>query len=350
MDRFPQIMSLPGPIFVTGHTGFKGSWLTSILDIFEIPWFGYSLEPDRDSLYCRKKKKHSEVGTFADIRDYEKLLQQINKVKPSVIIHLAAQPLVLRSYLEPRYTFDVNVMGSVNVLEAARKIESVKYVVVATTDKVYQNLEQGDPFNEQDSLGGHDPYSTSKTGTEMAVEAWRNLQDSENHVGISSARAGNVIGGGDFSQNRLLPDLIRGFFENKTVEIRNPLSVRPWQHVIDPLLGYLAIIENGLQKSPPRAVNFGPKEKGLSVLEVVESAQNAWGSPTAIKLLESNQEFHEAENLELNSDWARANLNWENLYSQREAVESTVTWWKKHLTQHISADDLVNEEIIYRLN
>jgi CDP-glucose 4,6-dehydratase len=350
MDRFPQIMSLPGPIFVTGHTGFKGSWLTSILDILEIPWFGYSLAPEKDSLYSRIQKNYSKVETFADVRDYDKLLQQINKVKPSAIIHLAAQPLVLRSYLEPRYTFEVNVMGSVNVLEAARKIESVKYVVVATTDKVYQNLEQGDPFNEQDCLGGHDPYSSSKTGTEMAVEAWRNLQDSGNNVSISSARAGNVIGGGDFSENRLLPDLIRGFFDKRTVEIRNPISVRPWQHVIDPLLGYLAIIENGLQKNPPRAVNFGPDEKGLSVLEVVETAQNAWGAPTAIEVRSINQEFHEAENLELNSGWARANLDWKNLYSQREAVESTVTWWKRHLTQDISADELVNEEIIDRLN
>lgn len=343
-------MSLPGPIFVTGHTGFKGSWLTSILDSLEIPWFGYSLAPNKDSLYCRKQKNSSEVEIFADVRDYEKLLQQVNKVKPSVIIHLAAQPLVLRSYLEPRYTFDVNVMGSVNVLEAARSVDCVKYVLVSTTDKVYQNLEQGVPFKEQDCLGGHDPYSSSKTGTEMAVEAWRNLQDSGDIVGITSVRAGNVIGGGDFSENRLLPDLIRGFIQNKPIEIRNPLSVRPWQHVIDPLLGYLATVEHGLQKSPPRAVNFGPDEKGLSVLEVVESAQNAWGAPTAIKVSSVTQEFHEAENLELNSDWARANLNWKNLYSQGQAVESTVTWWKRHLTQGISADELVNEEIFNRLN
>jgi CDP-glucose 4,6-dehydratase len=350
MDRFPQIMSLPGPIFVTGHTGFKGSWLTSILHTLAIPWFGYSLEPDRDSLYCRKEKKTSEVETFADIRDYERLLKEINNVKPSVIIHLAAQSLVLRSYREPRYTFDVNVMGSVNVLEAARSVDCVKYVLVATTDKVYQNLEQGVPFKEQDCLGGHDPYSASKTGTEMAVEAWRNLQDSGSVMGITSARAGNVIGGGDFSENRLLPDLIRGFIQNKPIEIRNPLSVRPWQHVIDPLLGYLATIEHGLQKSPPRAVNFGPDDNGLSVLEVVESAQNAWGAPTTVKVCSVTQEFHEAENLDLNSDWARANLNWKNMYSQRQAVEATVTWWKRHLTLGTSADDLVNEEIINRFS
>ena len=350
MENFRQIKSVPGPIFVTGHTGFKGSWLTALLEILDIPWFGYSLAPERDSLYSKMESGPGKAEVFADIRDYENLAAQVDRIKPSAIIHLAAQPLVLRSYKEPRYTFDVNVMGTVNILEAARKCESVKYVVVATTDKVYFNTENGTPFNESDALGGHDPYSASKAGAEMAVEAWRNLKSSGGYMGVSSVRAGNVIGGGDYSENRLLPDLIRGFFETREVEIRNPRSVRPWQHVLDPLLGYLALIENGLVQSPPRAVNFGPEENGLSVLEVVECAQIAWGSPTNVKLNVLNQELHEAGTLELNSTWARENLDWVNLYTQIEAVKSTVHWWKKHLTQDIPARELVYEEIINRLH
>ena len=342
-------MSLPGPIFITGHTGFKGSWLTALLEILEIPWFGYSLTAERDSLYSMMRSGPRQTEIFADIRDYEKLFVQIDRVKPSAIIHLAAQPLVLRSYKEPRYTFDVNVMGTVNILEAARNCESVKYVVVATTDKVYFNSENGTPFSEGDALGGHDPYSSSKAGAEMAVEAWRNLNDPENYMGVSSVRAGNVIGGGDYSEDRLLPDLIRGFFEERIVEVRNPRSVRPWQHVLDPLLGYLALIENGLVQSPPRAVNFGPVEKGLSVLEVVQCAQIAWGLPTNVNLNIPKQELHEARTLELNSSWARENLNWTNIYTQMEAIRSTVHWWKEHLTRGIPARELVHEEIINHL-
>jgi CDP-glucose 4,6-dehydratase len=349
MENFRKIKSLPGPIFVTGHTGFKGSWLTALLEILDIPWFGYSLRAERDSLYSRMQIPSRQCETFADIRDYENLLAQIERVKPSAVIHMAAQPLVLRSYKEPRYTFDVNVMGTVNVLEAARNCGSVKYVVVATTDKVYLNSEKGNPFKESDPLGGHDPYSASKAGTEMAVEAWRNLNGQGSNMNISSVRAGNVIGGGDYSENRLLPDLIRGFFEEKVVEVRNPSSIRPWQHVLDPLLGYLSLIENGIVQGPPRAVNFGPIEKGLSVFEVVECAQAAWGLPTSINLNHSHPELHEAATLQLNSSWARENLNWENLYTQIEAVHSTVDWWKKHLKQQISARELVREEIISRL-
>jgi len=349
MENLRQIKSLPGPIFVTGHTGFKGSWLTTLLEILEIPWFGYSLRAERESLYSRMQVPSRQYEIFADIRDYENLLAQIDRVKPSAVIHLAAQPLVLRSYKEPRYTFDVNVMGTVNVLEAARNCDSVKYVVVATTDKVYLNSENGNPFNESDALGGHDPYSTSKAGTEMAVEAWRNLKGHGVTANISSVRAGNVVGGGDFSEDRLLPDLIRGFFNEKIVEVRNPASIRPWQHVLDPLLGYLALIENGIVQGPPRAVNFGPIENGLSVLEVVEYAQEAWGLPTTINLKQLHGELHEAQTLQLNSSWARENLNWENLYTQKEAVYSTVDWWKKHLMQRVPAGELVREEIISRL-
>lgn len=338
-------MSLPGPIFVTGHTGFKGSWLTSILDVMEIPWLGYSLHAKRDSLYSRMQNPPSQLETFADIRDYDQLLKQIRRFKPSVIIHLAAQPLVLDSYKEPRYTFDANVMGTVNVLEAARNCNSVKFVVIATTDKVYLNSEKGIPFIESDALGGHDPYSASKAGAEMAVEAWRNLLGPSNQMSIASVRAGNVIGGGDYSENRLLPDLIRGFIAEKEVDVRNPSSVRPWQHVLDPLLGYLALIENGIVQGAPRAVNFGPVEKGLSVLEVVECARSAWGSPTRISLKSTNNELHEAEILELNSDWARNNLKWVNLYTQMEAVNATVNWWRMHLTHAVPARELVREEI-----
>lgn len=350
MRKLKNIMSLNGPIFVTGHTGFKGAWLTSLLDFLDIPWFGYSLEPEINSLYRRIGMNQSSREVFGDIRDQERISKAIQATKPSAIIHLAAQPLVLRSYEDPKYTFDVNVMGTANVLEAARISPSVEYVIVATTDKVYENLETGIPFRESDPLGGIDPYSTSKAAAEMVVQAWRNLGRHGTPMRISSVRAGNVIGGGDFSENRLMPDLIRGFLSGETVQIRNPMSVRPWQHVLDPLLGYLSVLDFGLERNPPRAVNFGPDGQGLSVSEVVKTAQDAWGAPTAIEYIGENLNYYEALHLDLDSDWARYNLGWENKYTQHQAIISTVKWWKAASVENLDAKQLVLDEIIEKVS
>ena len=338
-------MSLPGPIFVTGHTGFKGAWLISLLDSLGIPWFGYSLAPEKGSLYTQIMEFNPEKEVFGDIRDVEKLRLAMQDSQPSAVIHLAAQPLVLRSYLEPKYTFDVNVMGTANLLECAEQCESVKYVVVATTDKVYENFEKGNRFIENDPLGGHDPYSASKAACEMVIEAWRNIPNLNRKMGITAVRAGNVIGGGDFSDNRLLPDLVKGFYEKKTIEIRNPNSIRPWQHVLDPLFGYLQVLDYGLKNAPPRAVNFGPVEDGLTVKEVVEIAEEAWGDSTHIKFITEKQELYEAKNLELDSNWARNNLLWESFYNQKEAVKSTVNYWRNLKVNGVSARELVDQEI-----
>lgn len=345
MRKLENIATLPGPIFVTGHTGFKGTWLTALLDCLEIPWFGYSLAPEKESLYTQIQEFDPDKEVYGDIRDVEKLKLALSYSQPSAIFHLAAQPLVLKSYLEPKYTFDVNVMGTANVLESANQCTSVKYVVVATTDKVYENSEKGNRFIENDPLGGRDPYSASKAACEMVIEAWRNIPNLNRKMGITAARAGNVIGGGDFSENRLLPDLVKGFYEKRTIKIRNPNSIRPWQHVLDPLFGYLQILNYGLEHTPPRAVNFGPNEGGLTVKEVAYIAKRTWGGSTETVFINENQELHEAKNLELDSNWARNNLLWKSIYNQKEAVESTVNYWKNLKINGVSAKELVNQEI-----
>lgn len=350
MRKLQNIMSLNGPILVTGHTGFKGAWLTSLLNYLEIPWFGYSLAPEKDSLYTMLGLNHSGREMFGDIRDEKSVQKAFNISKPAALIHLAAQPLVLRSYAEPKYTFDVNVMGTANVLDAARLCPNLKYAVVATTDKVYENEEDGNAFKETDPLGGHDPYSASKAGTEMVVKAWRNLKQNGNTLEITSVRSGNVIGGGDSSENRLMPDLIRGFLTGETIHIRNPRSVRPWQHVIDPLLGYLSLLDYGIENSGPKAVNFGPDGRGLTVSEVVERAVEVWAGPTKVEFVESDPLLKEANTLELDSSWARKFLDWENLYTQYEAVTSTVSWWRQVLVMNNKPEHLVRDEIEEKLS
>jgi len=348
MRKLTNLKSLSGPIFVTGHTGFKGTWLTSLLDLLEVPWFGFSLEPEKDSLYSRIGRTQPGREIFGDIRDEGQVLSAFKRSQPSALIHLAAQPLVLRSYKEPRYTFDVNVMGTANILEAARLSSHVEYAIVATTDKVYENKEKGIAFKESDPLGGFDPYSASKAATEMVVDAWRNIHKNGSALRVSSVRAGNVIGGGDFSENRLLPDLIRGFISGETIEIRNPVSVRPWQHVLDPLIGYLSVLDFGLENFSPRAVNFGPNEKGLIVSDVVRIAQESWREPTSVEFIGKTTENHEATLLDLDSSWARKNLDWDNLYTQHEAVRSTVTWWQEVLLSKSNPREIMQKEIIQK--
>lgn len=335
--EIPRVQSLSAPVLITGHTGFKGTWLTLLLEKLGIEVVGFSLSPEKDSLFDRAGRTGAIKEVFADIRDYERLSSYINSIKPSAIIHMAAQPLVLESYRLPKDTFDVNVMGTVNVLDSAFKTDSVQAIVVVTTDKVYRNDNSGRAFIESDPLEGKDPYSASKVGTEAAVAAWQQIQRTSGGPKVVAVRAGNVIGGGDWGENRLLPDLIRSFSSGQKMTVRNPASTRPWQHVLDPLGGYISALEAILNEEQISSLNFGPDTQSIAVSEVVKVALEAWGLRTDIEIDSSvPKSTTEAASLDLNPSYAKNSLGWGPHWSQEEAVVSTVQWWDKVLNQGVT--------------
>jgi CDP-glucose 4,6-dehydratase len=239
LESIKKLRKIGRPVLITGHTGFKGTWLTLLLESQDIEVVGISLEPDRSSLYSKLNRKGKIFEKFLDIRDFEILKSTISQIKPAIIFHFAAQSLVLESYRDPLGTFKTNIIGTANLLESVSFLKDETTVVSITTDKVYENLGIMRKYKEDDKLKGKDPYSASKVGTEAVVKAWKNIWDKNNSHKICAARAGNVIGGGDFAKNRLIPDIIRGIEKNASVEIRSPKSSRPWQHVLDPLIGYV---------------------------------------------------------------------------------------------------------------
>jgi CDP-glucose 4,6-dehydratase len=310
LNQLTAIRSLSGPVLITGHTGFKGTWVTLLLERLGIDVVGFSLSPEKDSLFDRAGRTGAIKEVFADIRDYELLNSYINSIKPSAIIHMAAQPLVLESYRQPKETFDVNVMGTVNVLDAAFKADSAQAIVVVTTDKVYRNDNSGRAFIESDPLEGKDPYSASKVGTEAAVAAWQQIQKISGGPKVVAVRAGNVIGGGDWGDNRLLPDLMRSFSSGQRMTVRSPASTRPWQHVLDPLSGYVSALEAILGGEKISSVNFGPDTQSIAVSEVVMVAVETWGLETNIELDSSlPKNITEAVSLDLNPSYAKK-LTW----------------------------------------
>jgi CDP-glucose 4,6-dehydratase len=329
-----RLQALPGPILITGHTGFKGTWLTFLLEQLGVPVIGYSLAPEKDSLYERVKATRKIPEIFADIRDLEALTKFLATHKPSAIIHMAAQPLVLQSYRTPRETFEVNVMGTANLLEAASQLGTVQCVGVVTTDKVYKNQNLGKKFSEGDPLGGKDPYSASKVGTEAVVSAWRQLATLSPTPSVFSFRAGNVIGGGDFGENRLMPDLVRAKTSGVAVGIRNMSSSRPWQHVLDPLWGYMSALEFSLLGNELECINFGPLEPSLRVEEVLKIVKTKWQLEIDDK---SFSHSIEAISLDLDSTYATDLLGWKPVYSQRQAILETLNWWDKVLGEKKSA-------------
>ena len=325
-----QLRALPGPILITGHTGFKGTWLTFLLEHLGVPTNGYSLAPEKDSLYDRAKLKGKIPEIYADIRDAVTLRKFLATYKPSAIIHMAAQPLVLQSYKTPRETFDVNVMGTVNVLNEAFAADFVQAVIVVTTDKVYRNDNSGQAFVETDPLEGKDPYSASKVGAEAAVSAWQQIQKVSGGPKVVSVRAGNVIGGGDWAENRLIPDLVRGFILGKPVEIRNPSSTRPWQHVLDPLTGYLMTLEHVLDGGTITSINFAPFGYSLSVAEVAKIAHECWGAGPKIEFPEVQiPDNYEASSLALDATYATRLFKNAGHWSQEKSIKKSVIWWKK---------------------
>ena len=320
-------------VFITGHTGFKGTWLTYILTLVGADVMGYALEPyDGPShfkmLNLEKKIKH----VIGDIRNDQKLITTINDFEPEFVFHLAAQPLVKKSYNNPVETFGTNFMGSVNLLEAVKKCESVRSLVFVTSDKCYENVEWIWGYRENDRVGGHDPYSASKGAAEIAFSAYaRSFFNDRPNLGAATARAGNVIGGGDWAEDRIVPDCIRAIESNLPIFIRNPKATRPWQHVLEPLSGYL-LLAHKLRINPRKfegAWNFGPPSSQVrTVDEVVNSLIKNFGRGE-IKLSElSQKKLHEANLLQLNCDKAHQILNWEPTWNVNETIIETAEWYK----------------------
>lgn len=323
-------------VFVTGHTGFKGSWLCIWLHLLGAKVTGYALPPATDpNLFELCGIDRLIDSHIADIRNAERLAEAAAASDPEIVIHMAAQPLVRESYRIPVETFETNVMGTVHLLEAVRRSDGIRAVVNVTTDKCYENRESVWGYRETEALGGHDPYSASKACSELVTAAYRlsyfNPEAYGDHrVAIASARAGNVIGGGDWSTSRLVPDCISALLHNKEIVIRNPLSVRPWQHVLDSLSGYLLLsrwlFEGGAEYCG--AWNFAPAEDGFPVESVVQQICSAWGEEASYRV-ETDNSLHEASNLRLDSAKARALLGWRPRWDLRRSIVETVEWSKE---------------------
>lgn len=335
-------------VLVTGHTGFKGSWLTRWLLELGAEVAGYALEPDtRPALFDQLGLAAHMSHHIGDVRDAADLSRVVALFRPQVVLHLAAQPLVRRSYGEPAYTFEVNVMGTVNLLEAVRAAGGVDAVVNVTTDKVYENPESGAAFAEHAPLGGHDPYSASKACSEIVSASYRcSFFAPAGGPAFATARAGNVIGGGDWSEDRIVPDIIRALAAGEPVRVRNPQSVRPWQHVLEPLGGYLelaaALLEDGSRHAG--AFNFGPRNgDARTVEELLERALGAWGGGSWV-LPELSGEPHEARLLSLDSTQAHEALDWLPLWDFDETVDRTVGWYARvaggESVEAVTHDDL----------
>jgi len=324
-------------VFVTGHTGFKGSWLSQWLLLLGAEVTGYSIGiPTQPSLYKSLGLSGQIQDVRGDVRRSQDVQMAMAKAAPEVVIHMAAQALVLPSYADPLTTFETNVMGTANVLEAARRCPSVRSVAIVTTDKCYANNEWQYGYREADALGGHDPYSASKAAAEMVVASYRSSffdagETLGKRAGVASVRSGNVIGGGDWAADRLVPDCMRALAEGKPIVVRNPGSVRPWQHVLEPLSGYLWLGVL-LARDPTTyagAWNFGPDpENAVSVEQVVSQVCQAWGGAARFETATSAQALSEAGILRLDCTKARSQLGWHPVYDMGEAVHQTVTWYR----------------------
>ncbi len=323
-------------VLITGHTGFKGGWLSLWLQYLGANVVGYSLEPAaKPSLYDEALVYENMVSIHDDIRNIEKLKSVFSKYKPEIVFHLAAQPLVLPSYENPSETYEVNVMGTLNVLEAIRECDSVKAGVFITSDKCYENKEWVWGYRENDPMGGYDPYSSSKGCAELLIASYRSSffsqnKINQNNVAIASARAGNVIGGGDWGENRLVPDLIKAFSNKNEAVIRNPDAVRPWQHVLEPLAGYLVLAENLISdndNSFTGAWNFGPDQADAQPVKwVADKIVNCWPSEANWKIDERHYP-HEANYLKLDCSKAMSRLNWLPKWDLDETITKVVDWY-----------------------
>ena len=344
-DAISILRNSPGPLLITGHTGFKGTWLSLLLEELGIEAVGYSLPPEKNSMYQKLNRHGLITEVFADINDKSALGDFFEATRPSYVLHLAAQPLVLESYKNPFKSFETNVMGTFNVIETSFQSQSVKAIGVVTTDKVYRNNNLGRRFIESDPLEGKDPYSASKVAAESVINSWTNIREISGGPYLASLRAGNVIGGGDYASERLMPDLIRGLLSQEIVGIRNVNSTRPWQHVLDPLFGYLLAIVFCSVKKTDKSFNFGPDEPSYSVSKLLRIIETNF--PNRIKvqsIVEANSKI-EAKFLDLDSSYAKEVLKWIPAWNQEEAIISTINWWLKSINMEIDAAELTKQEI-----
>lgn len=329
-------------ILVTGHTGFKGSWLCLWLKAMGAQVSGLALDPDTELSHWNLLDLSDVRDTRVDIRDSDALLKALNEIQPEVVFHLAAQPLVRRSYRDPVTTFDTNVIGLVNLLEAVRVTASVRALVNATTDKVYLDQPTDSGYREDHSLGGHDPYSTSKACAELVTQCYRKSFFADSGPLVATARAGNVIGGGDWSEDRLVPDLVRAASTGKVLSIRNPDAIRPWQHVLEPLSGYLRLAEALLSGADMEgAWNFGPStDANLPVQALVTKMQEHW--PGLVSEHDSALQPHEANVLRLNCSKAANSLGWRPVWNADETLRRTSHWYRAYYEHGMvcSRDDL----------
>jgi len=322
-------------VFITGHTGFKGGWLTLWLHQMGAKVYGYSLPaPSSPSFFDAVKLSELCDHKIGDIRDYSHMKSALEASQAEIVFHMAAQPLVRRSYRDPIETYSTNVMGTVNLLEAVRNTTSVKACVIITTDKCYENNEWVWGYREDDRLGGHDPYSNSKACSELVTAAYiKSFFKDSSTTGVASARAGNVIGGGDFAEDRLIPDIYRAISEKNELRIRYPESTRPWQHVLVPLSGYLKLAEE-LFREPKKftdSFNFGPLDEDcISVGSIIEKMSHHWGYHLPV-ILESGQKYHEAKFLKLDISKASFNLKWFPAWNVEETTEKTAKWYKSFI-------------------
>lgn len=317
-------------VFITGHTGFKGSWLTKILVAAGAEVTGYSLEPPTNpnlfSLIGVEDKINSVIG---DIRDFDSLKKAFADCQPEIVFHLAAQPIVITSYEQPRYTYETNVMGTVNILECVRLSDTVKSVLNVTTDKVYKNNEWCWGYRENEPLDGYDPYSNSKSCSELVTHSYINSFFKDSDIAVSTARAGNVIGGGDFADNRIIPDCVRAAVAGKPISVRNPNSTRPYQHVLEPLNVYLMIAEKQYENPEYQGFyNVGPNDSDcLTTGELAGIFCESWGNGQTFEAVQKNGP-HEANFLKLDCSKVKSVFSWHPVWTARQAVEKTVEWTK----------------------
>jgi CDP-glucose 4,6-dehydratase len=338
-------------VLITGHTGFKGSWLSIWLKELGANVIGYALDPytnDDNFVVTHLSEKMEDIR--GDIRDYDKLKSVFDKYKPEIVFHLAAQPLVRYSYEDPRLTYETNIMGTVNVLESARLSPSVKVIINITSDKCYENKEWIWGYRENDSMGGYDPYSSSKGCSELITSAYRNSffnpdEFSKHRKSLASVRAGNVIGGGDWQVDRIIPDCIKSLQAKEVIEIRNANSIRPWQYVLEPLSGYL-LLASKMYNYPEKyagAWNFGPDyDASITVKELVDKLTELWGNGKWIDI-SKGEKVHEAKLLRLDISKAVYELNWNPKLSVYEALKYTVEWYKSYRSNENMYDLIVKQ-------
>jgi CDP-glucose 4,6-dehydratase len=334
-------------VLITGHTGFKGSWLAILLNKLEANVSGFALNPiKKPNLYelsSISKKINSYIG---DLSNYESVKNLIKDTKPEIIIHMAAQAIVRKSYQDPVSTYSTNIMGTVNLLETSMSCKSLKAFINITSDKCYENHETNVPYTENDRMGGHDPYSCSKGCSELITNSFWKSYYSINKVGLASARAGNVIGGGDWSDDRLVPDILQSCQKNNSLDIRNPNSTRPWQHVLEPLSGYLKLAEK-LYRDPNKfsgGWNFGPDdENNCSVYELASLIVKSYGAEIEI-CNQDGEHPHEASLLMLNNEKAKKYLQWHPKWKLKKTIENIVNWHKGYIDK-VDISDLCNKQI-----